>query len=209
MKKIWYSLSIIFLVMGIVAVPFTQWGFIADDFGFLYHAKNTELLNLFAAHDVAQTFFPSNAGLTCPSWLAAFYRPMQFVYFALEEIFFGINPYYFLLFMVLVHAFNAALIFNIFALVVGTGAAYGSALLFAFHPTLFKDMGILFNQVYIIDLFCLLLAGILLWRFMIAGQWWCYALSCGIFFMQLWAKETLVVLPVWVMMVGFVWQTYE
>ncbi|MBX9830392.1 hypothetical protein K2X40_00400 [Candidatus Babeliales bacterium] len=208
-KKFWCSVSIVLLIMGFLALPFTSWGFVLDDFGFLYHAKSTSISNIFAAHDIAQTFFPPNFAVSCPSWLAAFYRPLQFVYFAFEEMVFGINPYYFLLFMVFLHALNSVIIFTMFASVVSCSAAYGATLLFAFHPTLFKDMGILFNQIYLIDLLCLLLCTLLLWRFMRSGKWWCYLLSCSIFFMQLFAKETLVVLPLWVALLSFVWQTYE
>ncbi|MBY0353699.1 hypothetical protein K2W90_05025 [Candidatus Babeliales bacterium] len=208
-KKFWCSVSIVVLVMCFLALPFTSWGFILDDFGFLYHAKTTDITNLFMAHDIAQTFFPPNFSVSCPSWLAALYRPMQFVYFAFEEMIFGIQPYCFLLFMVGLHALNSVIIFNVFASVVSCSAAYGATLLFAFHPTIFKDMGILFNQIYLIDLLYLLLCGLLLWRFMRLGSWWCYVLSCSIFFMQLFAKETLVVLPLWVVMVSFVWQVCE
>ncbi len=201
-KKIFFSGGIFCAVLAVLALPFFHWGFINDDYGFLLYSQLTsvrDIFTLFAPHDIGHAFNPSNYHSIPLTFGSALYRPMQFVLFGLESWLFGINPYALLLCVISLHALISVALFNIFAVFFGMPLAFLGAMFFALHPTLEHWVGVFTCQIYIVDVLYLLGAAYFLKRYLDSKKLAWYALSCGIMTLSIFAKETLIVFPVWAM----------
>ena len=200
--KVVISLVIFFAVLAILGIPFFDWGFINDDYGFLLYSQLKsvrDIFYLFAPHDIGHAFNPSNYHSIPLTFGSALYRPMQFVLFGLESWLLGINPYALLLCVISLHALISVALFNIFAVFFGMPLAFFGAMFFALHPTLEHWIGVFTCQIYIIDVLYLLGAAYLLKCYLDSKKLGWYVLSCSIMTLSIFAKETLIIFPVWAM----------
>ena len=148
-----------------------NWGFAGDDCGMIYAPwkilKEQGILALFKAHDNFAFFGPSNCqtvtrGLSSFSVIPTFYRPLTLLFFAWQYEFFYGNPFGYLLIMIVFHALNTLLIFNIFSQLfrsIGWGSA--GALFFGLHISLWGWMGWIAAQPYVISMTLLLISTML------------------------------------------------
>ncbi|MBY0353690.1 glycosyltransferase family 39 protein [Candidatus Babeliales bacterium] len=199
-KRLFFSVFIFVSILAILALPFFNWGFINDDCGFLLHAqlhKLSDLFSFFAPHDIGHAFNPSNYPAIPLTFASVLYRPMQFVLFGLESWFFGINPYALLICVITLHALISVVLFNIFFTFFGLPLAFFGAMFFALHPSLEHWIGVFTCQIYIVDVLYLLGAAYCLKRYLDSKKCLWYLLSCSIMTLSIFAKETLIVFPVW------------
>lgn len=201
-RRFFISLGIFFAVLAILGIPFFHWGFINDDYGFLLYSQLKsvrDIFSLFAPHDIGHAFNPSNYHSIPLTFGSALYRPMQFVLFGLESWLVGINSYSLLLCVISLHALISVALFNMFAVFFGTSLAFFGAMFFALHPTLEHWVGVFTCQIYIVDVLYLLGAAYFLKCYLDSKKIAWYVLSCGIMTLSIFAKETLIIFPVWVM----------
>ncbi|MBX9830384.1 hypothetical protein K2X40_00360 [Candidatus Babeliales bacterium] len=199
-KRVFFSVFIFVNVLAILALPFFNWGFINDDCGFLWYSqlhKLSDLFSFFAPHDIGHAFNPSNYAAYPLTFGSVLYRPMQFVLFGLESWFLGINPYALLICVITLHALLSVALFNIYFTFFGPYFAFFGAMFFALHPSLEHWIGVFTCQIYIVDALYLLGSAYFLKRYLDTGRLAWYLLSCSIMTVSIFAKETLLVFPVW------------
>ena len=122
-----------------MGIPYTKWGFVSDDFGAILHSriKNWQyFLNFFCENALLNITHPSNYIYPKFNYLSVLYRPLIFVFYFIQTLFFGINPYGYFLTSSFLHALNAVLVFNIFLYFFNYLWAFSGALFFAFHSSL-------------------------------------------------------------------------
>ena len=117
-------LVILVLVTFITFSPSLKNNFVNwDDDKLVY--QNPDILNLNAAS--VKTYFTS--------YYANMYQPATTLSFALDNTFFGLNPYYFHLINILLHIINVVLVFYlIFSLTRRQMTSFFVAFIFALHP---------------------------------------------------------------------------
>lgn len=206
------SVLLFFIIMMVLAIPYFDWGLINDDYGFIHFSQIKslkDLLKFFGPHDIGDAFNPSNYQQKVQTFFSAFYRPMQFVLFGLETFFLGINPYRFLLLITVFHAGIAVALFRIFTYFFDDMLSFFGALFFGLHPLLLHWVGVFTCQIYIVDLIYLLLAVGLLKKYLVSKNILFYLMSCLVATVSIFAKETLIVMPVWVAIAGFMWYYHQ
>ncbi|MCF7899126.1 hypothetical protein K9L05_00565, partial [Candidatus Babeliales bacterium] len=200
-KKLFLSLIIFFTIFFILGLPFTKWVPQNDDYGNLYRssAKNfTEFCDFFI-HGDTEAICLDNYENT-QSFLQAYYRPMLFVYTFIQKYFFGLNYYYFYLFMILIHAINAVILFNIFIYFLGSLLAFLGSLYFAFHPALNNWLGWFGGLQFHMHLLLVLLSIIFLKKYLDSEKIFFYIFSCLFYLINIFSGEIPIVMPVWVML---------
>ncbi len=210
-KRLFFS-CLLFVVTFYFFVSVGKWGFYYDDFGFLLHAKLesiADLKRIFFLQDIRYTYLSPDVSFEAPTAITALYRPMQYVIFGIQQLMFGLNSFSYYQATVALHAFNTVAIFNIFLAFMGCWGACWGALLFALHYSLGRWFGIFYNQIYVLDLFFLILISLLLLQFLRSRRFIYYVLSCLLFLMQLLVKETLVVVPAWVFCAVYFYESLE
>ncbi|MBY0353700.1 hypothetical protein K2W90_05030 [Candidatus Babeliales bacterium] len=211
-KRFIFSGILFGLIIGFFGLSQTSWGFYFDDFGFILHSKLesfVDLKRIFLIRDIKLTYYPPNLEIGPSDALSALYRPMQYIFFGLQRWAFGLEPLWYYQFTVALHALNAVLIFNILCSFLAVWAAWWASLFFAFHYSLARWFGIFFNQIYVIDLFFLLVISLLLWQFLRSQRVIYYFFSCLLFLVQLLVKETLIVFPAWAFVAVYFYAAYE
>lgn len=170
-QKIIISISLFLIVLGIFLLPFNTWHFDIDDCGVIWNSRIHSLqdfLYLFVkGKDGVGLCFPSNYHIAlsdCRPFLNSihsFYRPLTLVFFGIQHIFFGAHAYPYFFIMILFHAINTALLYNmIYILYPWHLWASWAALFFGFHMSYWGWMGWIAAQPYTISLCLLMLATI-------------------------------------------------
>jgi len=210
-KKIMLSVLIFTIVLAILGLPYGAWGFINDDYGFILYSKIQrlpEIFRFFGAHDIGEAFNPPNYSHITRSFFSVMYRPMQFVLFGLETYFLGIQPYRLLLLIISFHALISVALFNLFTYFFGYTLAFFGALFFALHPSFAHWGGVFTTQIYIVDALYLFGSLFLLKKYLESDRMGYYFFSCTVCLLGVFAKETLIVMPVWVCLAGAMYRSY-
>ncbi len=201
-KKLFFSFFIVGVVVCVLGIPFSKWGFKTDDFGNIYHCKiqGWQTIKQFFTEGGMERFnHPSNMDKSEQAFFCGLYRPMSFLYYYAQCYFFQDSAFGYFFVTVLFHAFNAAFLFYLFSLIFSLLVAFLAALLFAFHPSLWNWLGWISAQTYFIELFGLLLLILALKKYLDTKNVFYYLASCFLFLSNVFLKEATVVLPVWIM----------
>lgn len=192
------SVFIFFSIIFLLGLPYSNWGFYGDDFGnvlnFQIHGLQ-DLINFIKAGNVAHLFYPSNFVVPPTHFFNVLYRPMVFLIFGLLSLIFGTNAQAYFLTIILIHAINSVCLFNIFYYFVDYWWALLGAMLFAFHPTLFGWFGWIAALPYQIDIVVITIIFFLLKKFIETKSTRIIAVLGLIYFLALFVRETLIVLP--------------
>lgn len=191
----------------ILALPYTSWGFITDDFGLVWHSKVESLRELgkFFTEMGLHTFMqPANYMPAEQSFFVVLYRPLLYVFYGIQYLFFGFSAYGYLVVSALLHGMNAVLVWTIFRSYFSkTIAAFGAGY-FLFHLSMLNWFGWVTAQQHLLALFFALLAFLCYQQF-VRSQRVIMLLPVIIFIVcSLLTRETLIVLPVWVVF-ALVW----
>jgi hypothetical protein len=199
--KNWWFICL-FLAAGLVILwlPYAQWGFIIDDFGLVWHSKIERLQQLgkFFSEMGLHTFFqPANYVVPEQTFFAVLYRPVLYVFYALQYLLFGFNAYAFLGFSALLHTINAWLLFIILQGYVARFPALLGSLYFLFHLSMLNWFGWVTAQQHILALFFLLVGFIAYKKFEASKNYmWLVLLSVSII-ASIFTRETALVIPCW------------
>jgi len=199
-KKTILALSIFIFTMLILAIPYKNWGFKTDDFGNIFHAKIhsiKEIPNFFTEGNMERFNHPSNSNTYQQAFFSGLFRPMSFIYYYLQYLLFGDNPYGYFFVTIMFHALNTVLLFFILSLFAPLILSYTVALFFAFHPSLWNWLGWVSAQTYYIELFVLLTLVLLLKKSIDQKSPTLYVLSCLLYATNLYLKEATIIVPVW------------
>ncbi len=214
-KKFWWSIVIFFIVLALFLLPYGSWYFDIDDCGVIWSSRFTCLHDFFAlfikGKNGAGLYFPSNYTLEigdCRPFLNSihsFYRPLTLVLFGFQYLFFGDQAYPYFLVMILFHAGNVVLLFNIFYILIQSyvWAALG-ALFFGFHLSYWGWMGWIAAQPYTISLFCLLLATVFFVKYLKTGRMRYNLASCMLYGIAVFLFEFTFVFPVFITSLWFI-----
>lgn len=200
-KIILTGLILFTLIITLLGIPFTKWGFKTDDFSNLYHTSQIKSINgifkLFNDKSIESFCYPS--GVTPPksSFLSGLYRPISFIYYLPQYYFFGTHAYGYYLTTIIFHALNSVLLFLLFLFFVPYSLALCGALLFAFHPSLHNWLGWISAQTYQTELFALLLLVIALKKYLDTRRLRFYLIALFLYALNLWLKEATFMLPLW------------
>jgi hypothetical protein len=203
-----------FLVIGVLCLLgllFYPWGFMRDDYGFLAHAAAYAKSwgEFFKPHNVVDFVYPSNQVTGQFSWTGSFYRPIQFVHFAIEYLIFGANAYGYLLFILLMHATTGVVLFNMGRKYFPQGQAFFAAGMILLHPMIMLWIGVFTIQIYMIDGLYFMGVTWLLKQFCDTRRWLFYLASCSVFFVAILAKETLIVYCGWAFIALLWYQSWQ
>ncbi len=158
--------SVVFLFLGLAI---TEWGFLHDDYGTIWHAAQitswNDFLKLFSNPGMHSVVQPSNCVLPEQSFFVVIYRPLACVLHALQIFFFGFFAHKHFLFTIFFHAINTALLFFLYSRLLSRNAAIWGAAFFAFHLSGWDWLGWISGQTHIITLTMMLLLSIMTFYF--------------------------------------------
>lgn len=188
------------VVFCILGLPFTNWGFLHDDFGVIWHSKIQGLQNvlrLFYEHGMSCVPQPSNYMAPEQSFFAILYRPLVYVAYTIQMLFFNFNPYGYFLVMIFFHALNAMLLFYFFSILFDLSTAFWASLFFGFHLSLWDWMGWIAGQSHVINLTLILVIVLLFYHYINTYKFRYYAFAAILLLMSLFYRETAIILPFW------------
>jgi tetratricopeptide (TPR) repeat protein len=182
----------IILVIGLtVYFPVINGPFLFDDDLFIIKNKQVHSLANIPQMLVSST---SDRALDTHS---NFYRPIQQICYAFLYALFGPNSMPFHLFSILLHCFNAFLLFVLITKMIGNrfGALMG-CLLFLIHPINTESVCYISGLADVVGMFFMLICSILVIKtFTLVEKFWVYAIGAiGVFTLALLSKENLVIL---------------
>jgi len=124
-----------------------------------------------------------------------YFRPVLFVFYFIQYHLFDNNPYGYFVFIILLHAGIASLIF--YGIARYTNYLFGliSGLFFAFHPTLLGWFGKIDSQHNHINLFLIMLTLLLLIKSIEQSSWKKYLLACFLYLCAILTREIFITLP--------------
>lgn len=208
-KRLYSSLLLFLTVFCLIGVPFTSWWFNGDDFSSIALGKNMQTWKNFWSHVIegnpCKYFYPSHHNAYTPygaqtsytlNFFGVFFRPIHCAYLACAYWLFNLNAYAYYLVSVFLHAFNTTVIFNILTYFTGLVGAFLFSLLFAFHPQIGFRFGAPANFQYYFDLLIILITLLLLKKYLDTKKLPWYLLSCILFLLALFTRETAITLPV-------------
>ena len=102
-------IAIFFLVFILLGLVHSSWGFIHDDFGVLWHSKVNswkDIFKFFYENSTLCVVQPSNYQIPPQSFFSVYYRPLSYVFYALQMYFFNFEPYGYFLVCIFIHALN-------------------------------------------------------------------------------------------------------
>lgn len=199
----------VFLIASLVvlALPYTSWGFITDDFGLVWHSRVESLCELgkFFTEMGLHTFMqPINYMPSEQSFFAVLYRPLLYVFYGIQYLLFGFSAYGYMIVSALLHGINAVLVWLIFRKYFSKTIAALGAGYFLFHLSMLNWFGWVTAQQHLLALFFSLLVFIC-YQCFIDSQRKIYLFSAiALVACSLLTRETLIVLPVWVVF-ALVW----
>lgn len=198
-KKI-LSLFILVFVILVLGLPFYNWGFLHDDFGVVWHSKIKywkDLLYFFNEPGMTSVVQPSNYNLPEQSFFVVYYRPVVYIVYAIQMFIFKFSAYGYFLTTIFLHALNSVLIFNIFTFFTNFTLAFWGAMFFAFHPSLSGWLGWIAGQAHVFNFLLILLVFLFLKKYLDTKKIYFYLISCFVFLISLFTRETAVILTVW------------
>ncbi|MHA1693721.1 MAG: hypothetical protein ACTSUG_00550 [Candidatus Helarchaeota archaeon] len=140
-KTLILSLLIFIIVFSLLGLPYTKWSFYQEDFASVWGSQNIKLTNWFLGKDLHLSGRPSNYISPKFSFFSAYYRPVVFLFYYFQSLFFGANAYGYFLITILLHALNSVILFNISLYFFDYLLAFSGALFFAFHSSLIGWLG--------------------------------------------------------------------
>ncbi len=182
---------LVFISLAVYANSLSN-GFVFDDYAVI--VENKHLKNL--SHSLPAFF--SDAYFTIAGGEAS-YRPMATLSYFLIHSLAGLNPFYFHLSSVVLHALNVMLVYLLFSLILGSRfKALLAGLLFACHPALTEAVDcIAFNEDLLTAVFFLLALILYVKRVAKGAGGTVYFLSLLCYFCGLLAKEmSITLLPI-------------
>lgn len=200
-KKIIISIGLLIITMLILGIPFTQWGFLHDDWGIIYHARTTgnHLATLFTEGSMTTVHQPVNYLIPEQSFLAVLYRPFVYLFLYLQMLAVGAAPYPLFLITIFFHGLNAALLFNLLCFWITLPQALCAALLFVSHLSLWDWMGWIAGQNQVVNLTLLLVIALLLQHDKTKESGWKPIMITLLFFVSLFYREEAIILPIWLL----------
>lgn len=197
-------ITLFILIFCILGLPFTQWGFLHDDFGVILHSKInswTELIKLFCEQGISSVYQPDNFITPDQSFFAVLYRPFVCIFYAIQMKFFGFLPYGYFLITMLFHAFNCVLLFNLFnALLnqyINQYIVFLATLFFGFHISYWDWMGWISGQQHIMNFTFIIAIVLLVKHYVDSEKLRYYIFACFLFCISLFTRETAIILPLW------------
>ncbi|MFH0898466.1 MAG: hypothetical protein V1855_02725 [bacterium] len=201
-KRLLISIILFFVIFCLLGIPFTHWWFYgADDFHALFLGYKTkgwkDLLYFFYEGHTNQGAGPSNFSqpIERTSFLSTYYRPFCLIFYAIEYWIYGLRGYFYHITAVFFHAANTVILFNIFLFFTASLPALLASLFFAFHPQIAYRFGAIVNLQYYVNVFLCLLLFLLFKRFLDTRKKLFYVLSCLLFMVSLFTRETIIILP--------------
>ncbi len=196
------------IFVGIITIFLTtnrQWFFDGDDWGlvlkgaqckslkdfgdYFVHGKISDLALPIMAEKPTLLENPNNV------FFSTLYRPIPLVFHFIQYHLFGLNAYAYFIFIIVLHAAIASLLFLLLCWYVRWLLAFCCALLFAFHPTLYGWVG----KIDTLQSHINLLAGIgfvlLLYKSLQRKNLALYLASCLLFLFCLLTRETFIIFP--------------
>lgn len=207
-KKTVYGFLLFCAVVGILGIPFKNWGFKTDDYGNIYHCKIEKLSDVsrfFYEGNMERFNHPSNIPQQDQAFFCGLYRPVSFLYYYLQYLLFGTTPYSYFLVTIILHALNSLLLFFLFCYFSSFLIALFAALFFAFHPSLWNWLGWVSAQTYQIEVLVLLLSLFSLKKYFETKKTWLYLLSCLLYASNLFLKEATIFFPIWIIPAGYLY----
>lgn len=98
-NNLFYAAIIGLAVFCILGLPFTNWGFLHDDFGLwhIWNAKLKDVMRFFIEESSGNFIQPTNFNVPEQTFFTILYRPLYNVFLLIQRFFFGVEPYgYFL-----------------------------------------------------------------------------------------------------------------
>jgi len=206
-KKLILGCLLFVLVIALLGLPYTHWNFETDDWGNIYLANIkhwAEIKKFFL--NIEMTNYPSGAIPPQQSFLSGLLRPMTFVFYYFQHLFFGTNPYGYFLVTVGIHALSTAVLFYIYSLFTNIYVAFFCAAFFGFHPSVGRWLGWISPQSYQIELLLLLCIVLLLYHYLKTAQPSWYVLACLLFLSNLFLREQTVVFPFWLIFACYLYR---
>lgn len=202
-RKNWFILfSFLAAALLFLWLPYSDWGFIIDDFGLVWNSKIHGFMQLskFFSDKGLHTFFqPANYVPPEQTFFAVLYRPVLYVFYAIQYLLFGFNAYGFLAVSAIVHAINAWLFFIILQCYVSRVCALLGSLYFLFHLSMLYWFGWVTGQQHIVALFFLLGGFIAYKKFEASKNYMWLALISVNILASIFTRETALVIPFWVL----------
>lgn len=205
-----------FLFCGIIAVfciANPTWFFDGEDYGLVLKAAQCttwhDIYNLLVQGKVVNLSLPmatanQDACAHPPeSFFSVYYRPLLLFVHHLQYHIFGTCAYAYFVFIIIMHAAIATLLFIFLCLWVRSSIAALCSLYFAFHPTLYGWLGKIDTQQHQLVVFISLLTILSLIRCIHHKKWWYYALFSTLFLLSLLIRETVIVLPIIILLGGW------
>ncbi len=191
----------IFLLLGL---PFTQWGFLHDDFGVIYHAwiaGGSKLKALFTEGSMTAVVQPSNYIVPEQSFFAVLYRPLVYIFLHAQMLIVGINPYALLLITIFFHALNTVLLFYLLLGLIHFWEALAVTLLFAFHLSYWDWMGWIAGQNQVVNVTLVLLMLMFIKNYLDDTKYRLLYLSSAsvLYGISLFYREEALILPFWLL----------
>ena len=195
------SISIFFIVIFILGIPFYKWGFKTDDWSNIYYSianSYKDILTFFTKGNIEALCYPSNGTPLPQNFLKGLFRPMSFLYYLPQYLLFKTNAFGYYLVTIIFHALNTVIFFNLLLYFTPTLLAFLSSLLFSFHPSLWNWLGCISAQTYQIELFVLFISVFTLKKYIDTTKFKFYLISCIAFASNLFLKEQTIVFPIWI-----------
>jgi len=192
------SIFLFLLVLTILGIPYTKWGFQTDDFSNIYHSfikSYKDIFRFFYEGSIETFLYPSGVEAK-GAFFSGLYRPMSFIFYLPQVFFFGINPYGYFLTTIALHTINAVILFNILFAYFPILFSFLAAAYFAFHPSLYR-LGWISAQSYQIELLLLFFIIFSLKKYIDSKKISFYILSCLLLLTTLCLKEACVVFALW------------
>ncbi len=206
-KKLILGCLLFILVFSLLGLPFIHWNFETDDWGNIYlsNIKHWADIKKFFINIETSTY-ASNYTASQQSFFCGLLRPMTFVFYYVQHLFFGLNPYGYFLVTVGVHALSTAVLFYLYSLFTNLYAAFFAAVFFGFHPSIGRWLGWISPQSYQIELLLFLFIILLLHRYLTTAQPSWYVLACLLFLSNLFLREQTVVFPFWLIVACYLYR---
>lgn len=198
-KDILAAIMIFTSIVSVLGFFFTNWGFLHDDFGVVWHISTSfdNLLKLFIEPGMTCVYQPSNFHMPEQSFFAVLYRPFSCIFYALQFKIFSFSAYGYFLTTIMLHACNAVLFFFLLRSCIPFTAAFLATLYFGFHISFWEWMGWISGQEHVIN-FTLILIIIHLLKYHLDSKKMIPLFGALLFFLiSLFTRETAIFFPLW------------
>ena len=209
-KDLLAAIGIFTSIVVFLGISFTNWGFLHDDFGVIWHTRTSlnNLFKIFTEPGMTSVFQPSNFHMPEQSFFAVLYRPFSCIFYGLQYNFFGFSAYGYFLTTIILHALNTVLLFFLLRHFVPLVPACLATLFFGFHISFWDWMGWISGQEHIIN-FTIILGVIYLLKYHLDTKKLIPLLvALLLFLISLFTRETAIFFPLWLPIAVYIHQTY-